>query len=478
MFQSSVKVLTAENMQRVHDISVHILEKKGMVFDSAEALAYFKEAGLKVEGKTVYFTRKVLEDSIKQCPETFYLNALDPQKSVTVGEGMLVGPAGGALFVSDMGNGRRVPLLSDCADLQKLYQACKNVDLAGHQPLTPSDVPERYQGLYLTLVSFRHCNKPILSPTTALPDMAMKNAHFALYEIAYGKKGYLNDHYVTYSAVCPNSPLFYGEFACDGIIAFAKWNQPVLCVSAPMSGITSPFYLYSTVALHNAENLAGIALAQLVRPGVPCIGSASLTYGNMKYATWECACPDSVTMMLAAIQMYNEFYHLPSRAQTGATSSKTLDMQAGLEGMQSFLTTALAGVNITTQSVGTLENLTRVSFEKTVIDDELIDRVRRIMQGLDTGEKCLALDEIMNADPHSDFIMSNSTLENFREGWQPTVSNWMNHDLWRECGQTDLIETARGIVTDILENAPESLLDSEQEKEMQDYIRHVEKSDL
>ena len=72
---------------------------------------------------------------------------------------------------------------------------------------------------------------------------------------------------MTWHAVCPNSPLYYSEFACEGIEVYAAWNQPVSIVSAPMSGITSPVFLYSTVALQNAEQLAGLVYAQLINPG-------------------------------------------------------------------------------------------------------------------------------------------------------------------------------------------------------------------
>ena len=97
-------------------------------------------------------------------------------------------------------------------------------------------------------------------------------------------------------------------------------------------------------------------------------------------------------MLIAATQMYKDYYHLPARAQTGVTSSKAIDYQAGMETMQSFILTALAGVTLTSQSVGTLENLMCTSFEKTVLDDELIGRVQHILKGMETTEETLALD--------------------------------------------------------------------------------------
>ena len=314
MMNSKIEVLSPEAMDRVHEASMEILAKKGVIFESEKARDLLKKAGCKVEGEIVFFPRALVEASVKQCPSTFKLQAMDDAKSVNCGAQLSVHPAGGEVFVSDLKQGRRAPLLKDFANMQKVYHACENIPIAGYQPMSPSDVPQRYKGMYMTYESFKHCDKPLLAPME-LDSIAEKEENLRLYEVAFGKEGFCQDHYVTWHAVCPNSPLYYSEFACEGIEVYAAWNQPVSIVSAPMSGITSPVFLYSTVALQNAEQLAGLVYAQLIKPGVPVILSASLTYGNLKYASWECAAPDTALMLIAATQMYKDYYHLPARAQ-------------------------------------------------------------------------------------------------------------------------------------------------------------------
>ena len=261
--------------------------------------------------------------------------------------------------------------------------------------------------------------------------------------------------------------------ACEGIRVFAEYNQPITLVSAPMNGITSPIYLLSTVILDVVETLAGLVYAQLVRPGVPMITSATCTSGNMRYATWECASPDSALMLGAVVQMYKKFYNLPTRSQTGVTSSKTIDFQAGMEVMQSFLFTALAGVNLTSNSVGALSNLMTTSLEKCVLDDEMISRVRFIINGMKTDEEQMGMKELMNCKPCQDFLMEESTCLHVRDGWQPTVSDWRSSDAWEADGSKDVVETAHQKVLDILEAAPASMLDPEQEKDMLKFIASV-----
>lgn len=99
---------------------------------------------------------------------------MDDAKSVECGAQLSVHPAGGEVFVSDMKQGRRAPLLKDFANMQKVYQACENIPIAGYQPMSPSDVPQRYKGMYMTYESFKHCDKPLLAPMELTPSLKRK----------------------------------------------------------------------------------------------------------------------------------------------------------------------------------------------------------------------------------------------------------------------------------------------------------------
>lgn len=470
---AQLKVLSPEDMNMIHEKVLELLGKKGIVFQSDDAVETFRRHGAKTEDHTVYIPKEIVEKALKQCPSSFLLEAMDPKYNVTVGEGLLIHPAGGEVFIEDYNQGRRAPTLKDFANLQKLYQACENIDIGGYQPLSPGDVAEEVKGLYCMLQSFRHCSKPLLSPME-LDTVKQKEECLEIFNVAYGKENYIENHYLTWHAVCPNSPYFYSDFACEGIKVYAEHHQPVIIVSAPMTGITSPVYLLSAVILSLAEMIAGLVYAQLITSGVPVVLSASLTYGNMRYATWECAAPDTALMLCASIQMFRDFYRLPARAQTGVTSAKCIDYQAGMETMQSLLTSALAGVNLTSQSVGTLANLMTTSLEKTVLDDELIGRVRYILKGMDTSTQAAGMEDLIKAEPCQDFMTAESTLLHFRDGWQPTVSDWRSSESWEQDGRKDAAAAAHEKVEKILGEAPETLLSEDQEKDLLRYIHTIE----
>jgi len=473
--QFKVEVLSKEDCVKVHESSLKLLQETGVMFHSEQALEIFRKHGAKVEGKIVKFTQNLVEESLKKCPSKFKLTAPNEQRSVTVGEGLLIHPPGGEIFISDLDNGRRQGTLKDFANLQKLFQVCDDIDIAGYQPISPEDVQSKYRGLYCTYESIKHTDKPMLSPMQLDNSQQMRES-LELIEMSFGKKGFLKDHYCTWQAVCPNSPLTYSDYACDGIIEYARWNQPVLVVPAPMAGITSPANMMGTIILQNAELLAGIVLAQLVNPGVPVIASASSTFANLKLATWECACPETAILVVAITQMNRDFYHLPARVQTGITSSKLVNYQAGYETMQSLLLSALAGAQLTSQSIGSMENLISLSYEKIIIDAEIVSRVRRILHGIDISDDDFKLDLIQELGHKADYLWHDSTIDVCRAGWQPTMADWNSYDNWHRDGSEDILVTANKKVKEILASAPDSIIDEQLDKDLRAYIKMVEES--
>lgn len=475
MKASTLQVLSKSEMDRIYEASLKILAEKGVVFRSDEAIELFQKHGAKIGGQTVYISRDMVEKALSLCPSTFKLSAINPKRSVVVGEGLLIHPAGGEVFVDNSKDERWTATLKDYTKLQKIYQACENMDMTGYQPVTPTDIPTRVRGLYCNYETMLYTDKPWLAPMDFY-NTQQKRECIQMYEIAMGADFVENNH-VMWHLISPESPLVYPPSACEGIIEFARKNQPVGISPAPMNGLTGPIFMYSNILLHNTEVLAAICLAQMAKEGIPVLPSASLTYCNLKYATWECACPDTALMASGAIQMYKEYYHLPTRAQTGVTSSKCVDYQAGFETMQSFLFNALSGVNVTSQTMGSLDNLMAVSNEKTVLDDEIVSRVRRMLEGIPTDEDNLGLDIILEVPHGQSFLMHDSTLDCYMDGWQPDISNWERYASWAENGKPDIVETARERVDEILADAEKPLLDELTAKQLKRFLDSVPISD-
>ena len=463
---------SAEQMRQIHDASVEILRTKGVVFKSESARQALQKKGAKVDGDIVFIPEELVDSCLALVPSSFRVDAVNPERSVQIGGDLVIHPAGGEVFVKDAdGHRDNSATIQQFSDLQKIYQACDNINMTGYQPLSPDDVPLKTRGLHCLYETMVYTDKPWLAPMDYVSG-ADKRRELQMYEIVYGSE-WVRNHYLTWSIVTPESPLVFSEFSCESIMEFAAFNQPVALVSAPMSGITGPIHLLGTIVLANTESLAGLCLAQCVNPGVPVLPSASLTYGNMKLATWECASPDSALMLAGAVQMYKDFYHLPARAQTGVTSSKCVDYQAGYETIQSLLLTGLMDVDVTSQSAGSLENLMTISMEKTIIDDEIIARVRRILAGMRIDEETFSMDLIKEVKHGGSFLMHKSTLKNFRAGWQPSISDWNSYEVWQKSAEPDIEKRAEAKAHKIIESAT-PLLDPAVAADLQNYIKSFE----
>lgn len=466
------RIFNKEQLQHMHEQSIKILEEKGCFFEADEAIDIFKKHGFKTENHVVYFTRKQIEDALEKVPSTFKLTAINEERSCIVGEDFLCQPPVGEVFMQDYDGTRREGTLEDYANVTKIYQAMKHMDIVGSTPIAVNDIDKKISGLYCTLELAKNSDKPWLG-STDLNSGRLIDENFKLIELAFGKKGFLEDHYVTWLASCPNSPLSYSQFACECIIEHAKWNQPVLLVSAPMAGITAPLSIYGVVLQGNVDMLAGVVLAQIITPGVPVIPNVCDIYGNMKSATWESGAPETTLAAVGGIQMVREIYNMPARAIVGGTAAKTVDYQAGFETMQGYLVAALAGMKMASQNVGTLDNVLITSLEKILIDDEMMGRVKRILKGADFSENEFSYKAIMDVDFGNTFLTHKTTIKNCRKLFRPDVSDWGNYEGWEKAGKKNIYDVAHEKVVKILAEAPESMIDKELEKDMIQFIKKV-----
>jgi trimethylamine--corrinoid protein Co-methyltransferase len=135
----------------------------------------------------------------------------------------------------------------------------------------------------------------------------------------------------------------------------------------------------------------------------------------------------------------------------------------------------LGGAHILNESVGVLDNILICSYEKTIIDGELIRRIKRIWKGIEGPDKNMSVDLIQEIGHSGETYLTHSvTLEHCRERWRPTISYWGTYENWIDSGGEDIVTKANRKYKEVLENAPESLIDSEVDKELKAYIKkHV-----
>jgi len=470
---SRLKVITDEDMSWIHEASLKILQDTGVIYHNDEALDIFKKHGAKVGGKTVFFHKNMVREALKSAPQTFRWRARNDAKSVTVGdqnEKLLLQPNGGPVFVQDLDKGRRKGTLEDFANIIKLCHASDIVSLIGSFPVEPSDVKQNEKHLYMMYEILKNTDKPVIAFQFSSPK---DRQILDMVEIAMGQNGSLDKHHCVGVGVDPLSPLAYDSAACETIIEFAKRKQIVWFTAAIMAGFSGPISLIGTVTQQNAEILAGIILAQLVNPGNPVIYSNGSAVANMKNGKFVTGSPEMMLIQLAGLQMTLDYYHLPSRSMCGMTDSKTIDYQAGCETIQSLMLGVLGGAHWIFESLGVLDAIMTTSYEKLMIDLEIVNRVIRIREGMDTSAKDRALKVIQEVGHEGAYITHTDTLNHFRERWLPSLSDWNTFEDWEKAGSEDIAVRANKQYKEILEKAPESLIEPEVDKTLTNYIKRV-----
>jgi len=235
------------------------------------------------------------------------------------------------------------------------------------------------------------------------------------------------------------------------LIEWCKNGLPVVLSSAPMTGSTSPMTLAGTLVQLNAEQLSGIVLAQLVRPGTPVLAGYIPGVANMRTGGYLGGAVEFGVMQAAAAQLAH-FYQIPIYCSGGMTDSKVPDAQAGYEKMATFLLAAMGGGNYIHHAIGMITNMSAASLEQAVIDDETVGMAMRVLRGIEVTEDSLAVDAIHRVGPGGHYLMDAHTMQFMRsELFYPPLADRQNRAVWEEAGKKDTRARATARVKSLLQ---------------------------
>lgn len=467
-YMLNISMVSPQSCQAIHERSLHILENTGIAFDYEPALLLLKKHGVRIDGKIAHMPANLVRECLAMCPASFSFEARNSAKRVVFGhkEEFLVLPNLGPIFIQDAEGQKRHGTMADYINITKLSQASSVVDVVGSCPIDTIDVDSKTKFLQMVYQSCRHSDKPVMccTGTSEITDRQIE-----LLEIVFGQPGIMKDKVITGTSLSPLSPLAYSEDAAHAIMAYAGHKQMIIVASASMSGINAPESIAGTSLIINTEFLAAMTLAQCAGPGTPVVYATTASASNLQNATYVTSVPETTLLNCFAAQM-GQFYNVPTRSVGAATEAKTVDIQAGYEAMQTLFMACLSGVDAIYETLGVLESLMTVSYEKFMIDQELITRVKRIVKGVDVDIEQLGCQDIEDAGIGGNFLMHPSTLKACRKRWAPTVSDWLPYKKWVEDGSENALQKASSQYKDVLEQAPESILDPTIDRELVDYI--------
>jgi trimethylamine--corrinoid protein Co-methyltransferase len=461
--------LTDSQVEQLHEASLTILARTGLRFSSPAAVAYFRQAGARVEKDHVYLERDLIETCLRQAPAQYTLHARNPQNSITIGgDNCAVMPGGGPPYVRDLAGQRRPGTLADVENFARLSAMSPDVHVMARKSVEAQDVPVPVRHLECWRAVLTLTDKPAQSGFVG--GQAEAEDVLEMLALVFGDEATIQDRPVAHCSVNVNSPLFYDTPMLESLIAFARYGQPILVSPFVMAGVTGPTTLAGTLAQHNAEVLAGVVLVQLIRPGTPVLYGTATSNVDLRNGNPAIGSPESAISIAACTQLARH-YNLPCRGGGALTDSPVPDAQSNYERMFTLLISILSGVNFLMHGLGILESYLTMSYEQFVIDLDLLGMVRHLAQPFDISAETLALETIHSVGPGGHFLEAAHTLRHYREAhFIPQLSLRQPFEQWAEAGAKDATQRANERCREMLESYVQPPLDPRISDQLADFI--------
>jgi trimethylamine--corrinoid protein Co-methyltransferase len=357
--------------------------------------------------------------------------------------------------------------MADFQNFCRLSQAFPQLDSAGGTICEPNDVPLDSRHLDMVLALQTLTDKPYMGSVTSGPNAADT---IAMTEILFGGREAIEAAPAVISLINVNSPLRYDDRMLAAMFEYVRAGQPVVITPFLLMGAMSPVSVPASLVQQMAEGLAGIALAQLLRPGCPVVFGSFLSNTDMQSGSPSFGTPESAVGLFCTGQIARSF-GLPFRSGGGLTASQTVDAQAAYEALMTMLPTFLAGANWVMHSAGWLESGLVSCYEKFVVDIEILRMLEEEFTPLEIDEASLAFDAHTEVGAGGHFLGAAHTLERFRDCfYRPLLSSTENFERWNRLGARDATERAGEIWRKTLGEYEQPPIDDGIRAELEAYV--------
>ena len=468
-------LLVPDAEEAIHQASMRILEEVGVDFrGDSEALALWRAAGAEVEGERVRIPRELAMAQLALAPDRFTQHARNPARSVEIGgPNLVLAPVYGPPYVRDLDGTRRRGTLEDLENFIKLACRLPALNHSGGIICEPQDVPIPKRHLEIFRAHVRHSDQPFMGAVNA-PERAMDCVEMA--RIVFGGTGTdrvdpggtdaggidpggttlggndAGERTVLISLVNGNSPLVWDATMLGAMKVYARHRQALLVSPFIMQGANTPVTTAGALAQLNAEAVAGMAFAQLVRPGTPVVYGNTIATVSMQSGAPTYGTAETVILGLAVTQLARR-YGVPSRTAGMRTGSKTCDADAGAQSMIATLSALVGRVHFVLHAAGFLESGLSASFAKMVMDADQLSHLLGIVRGLRIDDDTLALDAIRDVGPSGHFFGHGHTIEHYDSAfYRPMTAESGTWDQWVEEGRRDVEARAAAVAASLIDS--------------------------
>ncbi|MBT4932422.1 MAG: trimethylamine methyltransferase family protein [Rhodospirillaceae bacterium] len=463
-------IISDDEVEALHNKSLDVLEELGINFLLEEARDILKAAGADVRpgDPCVRFDRGLIEASIKTTPKQFTVHARNPAYNMEYGGNYtafcLVGSPPNA---TDMDNGRRQGSFNDYCDFIRLGQSLNIVHQIAGYPVEPTDIapPIRHLVAEQALIKlsdkigFGYClNRQRIRDSIEMVRIGRNIS-----------EEQLKNEPSIFTVVNANSPRQYDVAMLSGIIEMARMNQPVIITPFTLAGAMAPVTMIGAIVQQNVEALAGIAFLQMVNPGAPALYGGFTSNVDMRTGSPAFGTPEYSKAVLIGGQLTRR-YDIPYRS-SNVNASNAPDAQATYESQMSLWPCMLAHCNMVKHAVGWLEGGLAASFEKAIIDAEMLQMMSEFMKPLTVNDDEMAMEAMREVGPGGHYFGCAHTMERYENAfYTPILSDWSNFENWRDKGSIDATTRANTIYKKLLEDYQQPPMDKAIEDELDAFV--------
>jgi trimethylamine--corrinoid protein Co-methyltransferase len=447
-----------------------ILEEIGIVFsEDEESLDILAGAGANIDGERVRFPRGMCRKIIQEsAPKEFKQHARNPEKSVIIGgNNMVLVPAYGSPFVHSLDKGRRYASLEDFQNFIKLAYMSDNLHHSGGTICEPCDLPVNKRHFDMIYSHIKYSDKPFMGSVTA-SERAQDTVNMA--KIVFGDE-FVDSNCVLISLINASSPMSFDATMLGSLKVYARNNQATIVTPFIVAGAMAPVTAAGVAAQSLAEGMAGMAFAQILRPGAPVVYGNFVTAMSMKSGAPTFGTPEAGHMMNISGALSRRL-GVPFRSGGGFNGAKLPDAQAGYESANTMQATINASVNFNLHTAGWLEGGLAMSYEKFIIDSDQAGMMRISAEGVEMNENGQAMDAIREVGPQSHFLGCSHTEKNFKTAfYMSDVLDDNSFEQWVEDGSRDTATIASEKYKKLLDEYELPALDPKIDNALLDYIK-------
>ena len=465
-----IEVLSADQVETIHRASLQVLSEIGMKVLGQQARAVYRRAGAQVDDgeETVRFDPALVEELVAMAPREFTIEARDQSRNIFLGANHInFSCVGGPSFCSDLDKGRRAGTFREMGDFIRLVHMLDIVHCGSGSPFEPLDLPVPTRHLDKAYAGLTLSNKVIscslLGGVRALDGLNMRAIAQGLdLEDIRGRP-------MIFGNINTNSPRQLDASMADGLMTLAHYGQPVVVTPFTLCGAMAPATVAGALVQQNAEALAGMALAQAVNPGTPVVYGGFTSNVDMKTGAPAFGTPEYTKACQATGQMARR-YGVPYRS-SNTNASNAVDAQAAYESEMSIWGAVMGHANFVFHGAGWLEGGLVASFEKLIVDAEMLQMMACYLEPLRVDDETLALDAIREVQPGGHYFGAAHTLERYETAfYTPLVSDWRNFETWEEAGALTTTQRANAIWKQMLKAYEKPPMDPAVDEALQAYV--------